>query len=111
MIYLISFIIISPFYLIVTLVYLIIWIFELLLMLCFSKSTNEFVKKYTFKQMVSVDQSVNALMAGDEDETISSRMGRRFPDSWFRKLLDKVLGEGHCKQSIEPEEGKDDLVP
>jgi hypothetical protein len=74
------------------------------------KQAWTFIKKYLFNLWIAFDQFLNVLIAGDPDETISSRMGRRWPDSWFRKFLDKVLGEGHCKQSIEPDEGKDDLV-
>lgn len=69
-----------------------------------------FIKRYLYNLWIGIDQLLNCLMAGDPDETVSGRMGRAFPNSWFRKLLDKILGEGHCKQAIESDEGKDDLI-
>ena len=52
-------------------------------------------------------------MAGDPRETVSSRFGRRWPNSWFAKLLNKIIGKNHVQNNIEtPEkiEGEDDLI-
>jgi hypothetical protein len=66
--------------------------------------------------LISVDQLGNSLLAGDPDETISSRLGRikakyngRIP--WTRpisKATEYLLGKiqkNHCEISIEPDEG------
>jgi hypothetical protein len=73
--------------------------------------------KYFWNILISIDQFFNTLMAGDPDETISGRMGRwhnmggwrakiATPICWFLGKLDS----GHCADSIEEGEGKDDLV-
>lgn len=59
---------------------------------------------------VGADQTLNAAMGGSEDETISSRAGKGAQRGVWRYcllcwLLDAV-DPGHCKKSIEPDEGK-----
>lgn len=56
------------------------------------------------------DQVVNAVIKGDEDETISSRAGkgaRRGTWHWciICKLLN-MLDPNHCEAAMEPDEGK-----
>lgn len=68
------------------------------------------IKKYFWNLWIAFDQFLNALMGGDPDETVSSRFGRRWPDSWFSKLLNRIIGDRHVQQSIEPDEGKDDII-
>lgn len=106
----IGLILVSPIFLIILIADLSIWIIETILYYVFLKADSEFVRRYIFNNFVSRDQSVNALTFGDQDETISSRFGRRWPGSWFSKLLDCIFGAGHVKQSIEPDEGKDDII-
>lgn len=62
--------------------------------------------------LVALDQLANTLMAGDPDETISSRMGkyvqrgRGFVPCLLCKLLDLMFREkDHCVKNIEIDEG------
>lgn len=61
---------------------------------------------------MSLDQLANTLLAGDPDETISSRMGkyvqrgRGVIPCLLCRLLDVVFKDkDHCVKSIEPDEG------
>lgn len=76
--------------------------------------------RYVLNLLISLDQFGNSILAGDPDETISSRLGRikrkwggAIP--WTRpvaKLTDWVLDRidpGHSIRSIEPDEGKDGI--
>lgn len=62
--------------------------------------------------LVSIDQFFNVLMLGDPDETISSRAGRVWPDSEWRKFIDRLMfwQTNHCHKAIEKSEGKKDLL-
>jgi len=71
------------------------------------------MNRYFFNLLIAIDQLLNALMGGDPDETISSRMGkyvqrgRGFIPCVLCKLLDAVFREkDHCKNSIETDEGE-----
>lgn len=59
---------------------------------------------YLKNLLISVDQLLNAVFAGNPDETISSRLGKRVSTcrfcNWFCKMLDKV-DYRHCQESIE----------
>lgn len=70
------------------------------------------MKEYLINILISVDQFFNTLFGGDPDETISSRAGkrdgRRIVPTFICWLLEKV-DPGHCKDSIEEDEGKDEL--
>ena len=64
--------------------------------------------------LIALDQLANTLLAGDPDETISSRTGkyvargRGFIPCLLCKLLDVVFKEkNHCLNSLETDEGKD----
>ena len=61
---------------------------------------------------MAIDQSVNALMLGDFDETISSRAGRLWPNSLWTKFINLLVWweKDHCQTHIEPDIGKDDLI-
>jgi hypothetical protein len=65
---------------------------------------------YLARIFVSVDQLVNVIFGGDEDETISSRIakdqrrGRKFA-CFLCKLLD-IIDKNHCEKAIEKDEGK-----
>jgi len=75
------------------------------------------VVRYFFNVALSWDQLLNAHAGGDEDETISSRLGKIQRDNggvvpWYRPLakflvwgLDKI-DEGHCLEAIEDDEGE-----
>lgn len=63
--------------------------------------------------LISFDQLANTLMAGDPDETISSRAGKLqdefMPARILCIILDK-LDDNHCNRFIEKDEGKKDLL-
>jgi hypothetical protein len=67
------------------------------------------VKRYIWNLLISIDQLVNTLLAGDPDETISSRMGKRARKGdrfgiWLCKFLN-IFDKNHCEKSIEEDEG------
>jgi len=77
--------------------------------------------RYLLNLLVALDQLANSLLAGDPDETISSRLGRikrahggQVPLSRpVAKALDtclNILDPGHSLSSIEPDEGSNGLV-
>ena len=66
------------------------------------------VKKYNRNVIVAIDQTFNAILGGDEDETISSRAGKRQKTQKWAYYLCKILNKfetGHCDLSIEEDEG------
>lgn len=81
------------------------------------------IRRYLLNVLVAVDQLINALLAGDPDETISSCLGKTqrgdYGPFWFafwmplRFSVDLLFlpfdGWGHCRQSIEEDEGSGSL--
>jgi len=71
------------------------------------------VEQYGFKMLVSFDQTGNTILGGDEDETVSSRAGKRqHEQAWAKGLcniLDKV-DPGHCDRYIEKDEGNNSIL-
>lgn len=76
---------------------------------------------YTRNLLVALDQLLNVLFGGDPDETVSSRLGRvqrrhggRIPTRRpVSKVLQKTLDtidRGHCRKSIEHDEGGNGIV-
>lgn len=71
------------------------------------------VRSYLFNVLIAIDQFGNALLGGDPDETISSRLGKIMAKRkrcricrlicW---LLNKI-DPNHCANSIEEDEGAD----
>lgn len=72
--------------------------------------------RYLWNVLIAIDQFFNALLGGDPDETISGRMGRwhsmggwrakvAMPVCWLLNIFDR----GHCEDSIEEQEGHDDI--
>ena len=67
------------------------------------------MKQYIINLLISIDQFVNTVFAGNPDETISSRLGkkvRRGNRSWpyyVCKLL-SIVDHRHCEKSIEDDE-------
>jgi len=69
------------------------------------------VRRYLRNLAIALDQGLNTLLAGDPDETISSRVGRAALagkrwgriSEWIIDRLFVWLGEapGHCRRSIE----------
>ncbi len=69
--------------------------------------------KYFWNILIAIDQFVNTVLGGDPDETISSRAGKRQEDQWWAKALCWVLNKldtNHCKESIEKDEGDDEVL-
>jgi hypothetical protein len=65
------------------------------------------VRPYWLRVLIAIDQLVNTILGGNEDETISSRVGRHAVagDRWAlaaEVVIDAVLGTGHCRRAIEP---------
>lgn len=81
------------------------------------------VRRYLKNVLIAIDQLANAIMFGDPDETISSKLGKAMRGNYgigikyllypFYKLVNAVfyiLGEkNHCENSIEYDEGENDL--
>lgn len=68
------------------------------------------MKRYLWGVLISLDQLGNALLGGDPDETISSRMGKLVAKRKCKlcKLLCWVIDKidpNHCVKTIEPDEG------
>jgi hypothetical protein len=59
------------------------------------------VKSYFLNILVGLDQFLGTLAGIPADITISGWVGHQYPGSLYEKLLDKVFGAGHCKESIE----------
>jgi hypothetical protein len=73
------------------------------------------MRRYVWNVLISIDQLANTLLGGDPDETLSSRMGKAIaagrcklcrPVCWLLHLLDK----NHCHNSIDPQEGADEVI-
>jgi hypothetical protein len=78
------------------------------------------VKKYILNVLVAIDQLASAIVGGDPDETISSRLGKasrgdygRFQAYFWLPLMwlvDLVFlpfdGPNHCVRRIEEDEGR-----
>ena len=66
---------------------------------------------YGWRVLLSIDQFFNTITGGDEDETISSRIGKKVEakkDCWVCHVLCKMLhwiDPNHCQDSIERDEG------
>ena len=68
------------------------------------------VDRYLYRVLLAIDQLDNAILGGDEDETISSRMGKHIvkKDSHLCKFICKILNKidpNHCIDAIEKDEG------
>ena len=64
--------------------------------------------KYIWNVLIALDQLANALLGGDPDETLSSRMGKRINTCVFCRFFcwvaDKI-DPNHCVKSLEYDEG------
>ena len=63
------------------------------------------MKSYLKRIGLSVDQLVNTITGGSEDETISSRVGRNAIAGklWalvLERLIDAIVGNGHCRDAV-----------
>jgi hypothetical protein len=69
--------------------------------------------KYFWNVLISIDQLANAILGGDPDETISSRSGKIQHDQKWAQILCWFLNKldtDHCKNSIEDDEGSDNVI-
>lgn len=69
------------------------------------------MKRYFWNLLLSIDQLGNALTGGYPDETISSRVGKAASKGGraariAEKVIDTLLGSGHCRNNIEHDEGE-----
>lgn len=68
------------------------------------------VRRYVWNLLIAVDQLANAVLAGDPDETISSRLAKLKRKGnkvgiYGCAVLD-VFDNGHCERVIEQDEGE-----
>lgn len=73
------------------------------------------LKQYFRNILIGIDQLGSSLLGGDPDETISSRVGK-----WAATgsrlgravecFIDFLFWKGHCKECIEPDEGKNKIL-
>jgi hypothetical protein len=89
-----------------------IWLIKLLIVLVSLIFTDVIIKEYIYRLSLATDDSLNAFMAGDYRETISSRAGRAFPNTWWCRLIDLIVWwqPDHCEKSVDPYAGKEDLI-
>ena len=71
--------------------------------------------RYIRNLLISLDQLANTVIGGDPDETISSRAGKAAEnhDGIAWRLLCRALhwiDPHHCRDAIEADEGKDQIV-
>lgn len=70
------------------------------------------IKKYIHNLLISLDQFGNTLLFGDPDETISSRVGKNYHDTFFETFINwlfKVKTNNHCIEAIEWDEGRNTI--
>lgn len=82
-----------------------------------SQKNTRGTKTYLGRLLIAIDQLGNALSGGNEDVTISARLGylNLTRDIWFVKVLVFVVdttffpvdGPGHCEQAIIKEVSRD----
>ena len=71
------------------------------------------IKIYLVNVAMAINQFINTLAGGHPDECISSRFGRRWPDSWFARFIDHLFffDKDHTENAIEFDEGSRDVAP
>lgn len=72
------------------------------------------IRRYLLNIAIALDQGCNALLGGNPDETISSRVGRAAMNDrafaaeaeWLVDAMFRLLGDGpgHCRRNIEWDE-------
>lgn len=70
------------------------------------------VGRYIINILVAIDQAVNAILGGDPDETLSSRAWKlaKAGMRWPARVIDRILGRGHCEAAAEEDEGKNKVI-
>jgi len=67
-------------------------------------------QRYFWNLLIGVDQLANALLGGDPDETISSRISKLAHRYWWARVIARVLNwidPGHTDKAREDDEGGD----
>lgn len=64
------------------------------------------MKKYLWNVLISLDQFANTLLAGNPDETISTRVARNRTKRGWRVVawIIEFIDPGHLDRSLEPDE-------
>jgi hypothetical protein len=74
--------------------------------------TTNMIKQYFWNILISIDQFFNAVLFGNPDETLSSRMGKNVREGkckgcyFICRILHRLDPE-HCKKSIEEDENSE----
>lgn len=71
------------------------------------------IKRYFWNLFIALDQLANAILGGDPDETISSRIGKREDTCKVCYMLCRLLhllDPDHCQKSIERDEGGNAII-
>jgi hypothetical protein len=77
------------------------------------------IVRYGWNILISLDQTLNVIIAGDPDETVSSRFGKwlAMPHDTLRWKVSYALcrtlhafDPDHCERAIELDEGRDDVI-
>ena len=73
------------------------------------------LRRYFRNILIGVDQLGSSLLGGDPDETISSRVGKWAATGsqlgkMIESLIDFIFWKGHCKECVEPDEGKNKIL-
>lgn len=72
------------------------------------------LKTYGWNVLISIDQLFNAVLGGDPDETLSSRMGKRTREDcsvcyWICRGL-HLIDPNHCADAVERDRGKRNVI-
>jgi hypothetical protein len=70
--------------------------------------------QYVFNVGLAASQMLSAVLGGDPDESICSRAGRaklagKYIGHVAVYFLDRLMGMGHCVNSIEPDESDKEI--
>lgn len=85
-----------------------------LLVIVGNKAKDQYIKKYGWNILITVDQLINTSTGGDPDETISSRTEKykRKGQIWaicLSKFLD-LFDKDHTKRVVEENEGDEEVL-
>ena len=74
------------------------------------RKLKDVASRYFWNILIAIDQLANTLLAGDPDETISSRMGKQIREGKCKlcKIVCRLLHRvdpNHCENSIEADRG------
>jgi hypothetical protein len=80
------------------------------------KEIAKIIVRYIFNILIAIDQLFNAILFGDPDETISSRIGKKIRAGTKNKFLIVVakildwIDPNHVIKTIEDDEGKRAII-